>query len=135
MSSAHRKLFMDAAESETLRMRGNSLHGNRETLETPSPQGKGRSEKADCRTSDMHVLRESDGLIVPKKRANNAGPKAVAESVEGRGSTKGNATRTLLAPDTEPGNAWHRIEERTRMAKRRSRWVMLVTTRGKSRMR
>jgi group II intron reverse transcriptase/maturase len=28
---------------------------------------------------------------------------AAAESVEGRGSTKGNATRTLLAPDTEPG--------------------------------
>ncbi len=103
MSDAHRKPFMDAAESETLSMRGNSMHGNRETLEAPTPQGVGRSEKALCRTSDMHVSRESDGPIVPQKRANNAGPTAAAESVEGRGSTKGNAERTLLVPDTGPG--------------------------------
>jgi group II intron reverse transcriptase/maturase len=51
----------------------------------------------------MHVSRESDGPIVPEKRANKAGPEAAAEPVEGRGSTKGNAERTLLAPDTEPG--------------------------------
>ena len=103
MSDDNRKPLMDAAESKTLCMRGNSLHGNRETLETPAPQGTGRSEKANCRTADMHVSRESDGPIVPEKRANNAGQMAAAESVEGRGSTKGNAERTLLAPDTEPG--------------------------------
>jgi RNA-directed DNA polymerase len=103
MSDDNRKPFMDVAESETLRMRGNSMHGNRETLETPTPQGAGRSEKATGRTTDMHVSRESDGPIVPEKRANKAGPKAAAELVEGRGSTKGNAERTLLAPDTEPG--------------------------------
>jgi hypothetical protein len=50
----------------------------------------------------MHVFRKSDGPIVPKKRANKAGHTA-AELVEGRGSTKGNAARTLLAPDSEPG--------------------------------
>jgi RNA-directed DNA polymerase len=103
MSDDYRKPPVDAAESKTLRMRGNSLHGNRETLETPALTGAGRSEKADCRTADMHVTRESDGPIVPEKRANKAGPKAAAESVEGRGSTKGNATRTLLAPDAVPG--------------------------------
>src|SRR5512141_1108541 len=102
MSDDQRKSLRDAAESETLRMRGNSLHGNRETLGTPTPRGGGRSEKADCRTADMHVSRESDGLIVPKKRANNAAVMpcrvpAAAESVEGRGSTKGNAEQTLLA--------------------------------------
>ena len=113
MSNAHRKLFMDAAESETLRMRGNSMHGNRETLETPTPQGMGRSEKALCRTSDMHVFRESDGLVVPKKRANKAGPLAAAESVEGRGSTKGNDGQALLAADTAPRKAWHRHARRT----------------------
>ena len=102
--SVNRELFTDAAESETLSMRGNSMHGNRETLETPRPDGGvGRSEKACCRTTDMHVSRESDGPIVPKKRANKAGPTVAAESVEGRGSTKGNATRTLLAPDAAPG--------------------------------
>src|SRR5208283_3245938 len=46
MSDDHRKPFMNVAESKTLRMRGNSLHGNRETLETPAPQGAGRSAKA-----------------------------------------------------------------------------------------
>jgi RNA-directed DNA polymerase len=103
MSDANRKPLVDAAESETLRMRGNSMHGNRETLEMSSPQGEERFGKALCHTPDMHVARESDGLIVPKKRMNKAGLKAAAESVEGRGSTKGNAARTLLAPDTEPG--------------------------------
>jgi group II intron reverse transcriptase/maturase len=51
----------------------------------------------------MHVSRESDDSIVPKKRANKAGPKAAAELVEGRESTKGNAKRTLLVPDAVPG--------------------------------
>ena len=95
MSGAHRKPPMDAAESETLCMHENSLYGNRETLETPSPRGAGRSEKAYRRTSDMHVSRESDGPIVPKKRANKAGPPA-AETVEGRGSIKGNAAQQAV---------------------------------------
>ena len=108
--AASRKVSADAAESETLSMRGNSMRGNRETPETsPSKnaprafRGGDRSEKADGRTSDTHVSGESDRPIVPKKRANNAGPKAAAESVEERGLTKGNATRILLAPDTAPG--------------------------------
>ena len=95
MSDANRQPLVDAAESETLRMRGNSLHGNRETLETPPLCGEGRSEKANCRTSDTHGSRESDGPIVPEKRTNKAGPTAVAESVEGRGSTKGNRQASL----------------------------------------
>ena len=110
VDSVTRELPADAAESETLRMHGNSMHGNRETLETPTPgnarrvvDGRGRSEKALRRTTDMHVFWESDGPIVPKKRANKAGPTA-AESVEGRGPAKGNASRTLLGPDTVPGN-------------------------------
>jgi group II intron reverse transcriptase/maturase len=41
----------------------------------------------------MHVDGESDGLIVPEKQANKVGPTPVAESVEGRGSTKGNVAR------------------------------------------
>ncbi len=109
-SDGTREPLRDAAESKTLSMRRNSVRGNRETLETPAPQGAGRSGKALCRTPDMNVLRESDGLIVPKKRANKTGLKAVAESVEGRGPTKGNVNRTLLAPDTVPGTAWNRID-------------------------
>jgi RNA-directed DNA polymerase len=100
---------LDAAESETLSMRGNSVRGNRETPGVSLPNtarravaGRERSEKAGGRTSDMHVSGESDSSVVPRKRANKAGLSA-AESVEGRGPTKGNATRTLLAPDTGPG--------------------------------
>ena len=103
MNDDKRQPLIDTAESETLRMRGNSLHGNRETLEIPLSQDRGRSEKALCHTSDTHVPRESEGPIVPQKQANKAGPQAAAESVEGRGPTKGNAQRTLLAPDAEPG--------------------------------
>jgi len=129
MSDANRKPLVDAAESETLRMRGNSMHGNRETLETPAPQGAGRPEKALCRTAGMHVSRESDGPIVPEKQANEAGPEAAAESVEGRGSTKGNDMQVLLAADTEPRKAWHRHAWRT------SGLRPARHTRGRSRMR
>ena len=65
----------------------------------------------------MYGSRESDGPIVPMKRANKAGPTAAAaESVEGRGPTKGNATRTLLAPDTDSGKrgiGWWGVREAT----------------------
>ena len=116
----------NTAESETLSMWGNSIRENREPLETPEPitdptlvGGAGRFEKADGRTSDMHVWRESDGPIVPTKRANNAATvrctvPAAAESVEGRGPAKGNAKRTLHVPDAEPHEAWNRIVRRTR---------------------
>ena len=55
MSDVNRKPLVDAAESETLRMCGNSMHGNRETLEIPAPQGAGRFGKALCRTPDGHT--------------------------------------------------------------------------------
>ena len=39
MNDANRQPLMDAAESKTLaHVRGNSLRGNRETLEIPSPK-------------------------------------------------------------------------------------------------
>ena len=134
MSDERREPPMNATESKTLRMRGNSMHGNRETLEVPPPQGEGRSEKA-SRTADMNASRESDGPIVPEKRANNAGRtmlrmvRPAAEPVEGRGSTKGNDAQVLLAADTAPRKAWHRRAWRTN-----GPWPVR-NTRGKSRMR
>ena len=53
----------DPAQSKTLRMRGNSLHGNREVPAT-SPVAVDRPEKAFGRTSGMHVAGKSDDLIV-----------------------------------------------------------------------
>src|ERR1017187_3285114 len=49
------------ARSQTLGMRENSLHGNRETPRTSAEKNGStdRSEKALCQASDMHVLGES----------------------------------------------------------------------------
>ena len=80
-----REPLFDAAESKTPCMRGNSMRENRETQATPSPDGGGgRSEKAQCRTSDMVVAGESDGPIVPAKRANNAEASARSRSCDTR---------------------------------------------------
>src|SRR5499426_4667204 len=90
--SVRRERSFDTAESETLGMWGSSMRENRETLQTPTPDGVGRSKKAKSRNVDMHVCRESEGLVVPTKRANKAGAEALAaESAEGRRATKGNA--------------------------------------------
>ena len=94
--SDRRERSFDTAESETLGMWGNSMRENREAPQTPTHDGGvGRSKKAKSRNVDMHVCGESDGLIVPTKRANKADAYAlVAESAEGRRSTKGNAPQT-----------------------------------------
>ncbi len=84
------KPISDPAQSKTLRMRGNSLHGNRE-IPASSILWVDRLEKAASRTSRMHEIGRSDDLIVPGKRANKG--RRPAESVEGRGSAKGNARR------------------------------------------
>ena len=91
--SDRRERSFGTAESETLGMWGNSMRENREALQTPTLDGGvGRSKKAKSRNVDMHVCGESDGLIVPTKRANKAdGYGLAAESAEGRRSTKGNA--------------------------------------------
>ncbi len=64
----------------------------------------GRSEKANSQPSDMHVTEESDDLVVPGKRANKAGTPA-AESVEERGSTKGNRIQ-MTSSRTQCRNIW-----------------------------
>ena len=91
--SVRRERSFDTAESETLGMCGNSMRENREALQTPALDGSvGRSKKVKGRNVDMHVCGESDGLVVPTKRANKAGAEAwAAESAEGRRATKGNA--------------------------------------------
>src|SRR5262249_51281182 len=91
--SVRRERPFDTAESETLGMWGSSMRENREALQTPTLDGSGgRSKKAKGRNVDVYVCRESDGPIVPTKRANKAGAEALAaESAEGRRSTKGNA--------------------------------------------
>lgn len=107
-----REFRFDASESETLRTDESSHRGNRETSAAPcgdhSPQG--RSEKAVSQTADMRAAEESDDLIVPSKRVNNmveALPCAVAESVEGRGSAKGNEEKSQIdRPQRRDHRSW-----------------------------
>jgi hypothetical protein len=127
----------NATESETLRMRGNSLHGNRETPKASvtsnafSADGAAeRSEKASGRTSGMHAFGESDGSIVPQKQANNADV-SVAEPVEGRGPTKGNDLSVGHAPDSAPGARGRGRRGVREVASAADRQL----TRGKSRMK
>ena len=99
------------------------------SIDSALAAGAGRSEKADGRTTDMHVSGESDGPIVPTKRANKAATMvsmvpAAAESVEGRGPTKGNAKRTLHVPDAEPGKRGIGLRGVRAAATRKSRGVL-----------
>src|SRR5262249_62389214 len=105
--SVRRERSFGTAESETLGTWGNSMRENREALQTPTlDSSAGRSKKAKGRNVDMDVCRESDGLIVPTKRANKAGGYWLgAESGEERRATKGNA------PQAPPGRAQNRGSE------------------------
>ena len=86
------------AESKTLSMRGNSLHGNREIPSVPTADGAvGRPEKVNSRTSDMYAVGKSDGLILPEKPPNKDGLEPSAEAMEGRGPTEGNTSQTAVA--------------------------------------
>jgi hypothetical protein len=78
----------------------------------------------------MNANRKSDDSIVPAKRANKTGTPA-AESVEERGSPKGNVARHDLAADTAPRIARHR-DMRLRLVE-----IMYLDryTQGRSRMR
>ena len=88
---------VDIPSARTGRSHGFPLcHG---TLERP--------ENAAGGTADMHARGKSDGPIVPAKRTNKTGT-PVAEPVEERGSPKGSAASSVLAPDTVPGFARHR---------------------------
>src|SRR6266487_4276170 len=95
--SVRREQSFDTAESETLGMWGSSMRENREALQTPALDGSvGRSKKAKSRNVDMYVCGESDGLVVPTKRANKADAEEwAAESAEERRASKGNAPQTI----------------------------------------
>ena len=88
-----------------------------------------RAEKATSRTSAMHVVEKSDGLIVPGKRTNK--DRRSAESVEERGPAEGN-TSFRAAYRTQSRVQVLSAEQRVREAA----WAASPpSTRGGSRMR
>src|SRR5262245_51055513 len=119
--SDRRERSFDTAESETLGMCGSSMRGNREALQTPTLDSRvGRLKKAESRNVDMHVCRESDGLIVPRKRANKDDAYALAaESAEGRRPTKGNARQAHSCRTQSRGKRVTEVVARTASCKER----------------
>src|SRR6516164_3865624 len=77
------KPISDPAQSKTLSMRGNSLHGNREIPAVSVVVGAtDRPEKVLDQTSGMNAAGKSDGCVVPEKPPNN--DTTSAEAAEGR---------------------------------------------------
>jgi len=108
--SDRRERSFDTAESETLGMWGNSMRENREALQTPAlDSSAGRSKKAKGRTVDMYVCGESDGLIVPAKRANKAGAEALAASPQREGGRPRGTHHKRTRAGHRAGEASHRV--------------------------
>jgi RNA-directed DNA polymerase len=74
------------------------MHENRETSGAPrSFRDRGRSEKAQSRTSDMHALEESDRTIIPMNQSNKEDLSS-AEAGEGRVRAKENIAQSNTSP-------------------------------------
>lgn len=107
-----REFRFDASESETLCMDRSSLSGNREISEVPPSNHmlEGRLAKVNDQTAHMYAAEKSDDLVVPSKRANRVDggpPLAAAESVEGRGSAKGNEEQSRTdRPQRRDHQSW-----------------------------
>ena len=87
-----------------------------------------RSGKASGRTPDIHVGGKSDDRILPRKQPNNGGTTPPAEVVEGRRSTKGNATETTAfrtQSRTSASSGLDRVREAARRD-RRARFTALM---------
>ena len=113
MNDDIREPFIDAAESKNPGMCGNSMRENRETPQTPSPVGGGgRSEKAAGRTADTHVCGESDDSVVPAKRANKAEPHAARTRYCDTRKRKGERTVNTNIDLNQRGKAAESVEER-----------------------
>jgi len=102
--SEQRELPFDAAESETLSMRGNSMRENRETPATPSakwpgPVGEDRSVEA------RHVRCWGVERIHSTDEAGEQRRGQAAEPVEGRGPAKG----TRRSPTRSGHNAGYDV--------------------------
>ena len=71
------------------------MHENREISSAPSAVCEGRSVKAHSRTTDMHVLEESDCAVLPVNRPNK-GRQLPAEAGEGRAQLEKNIVKAHM---------------------------------------
>jgi hypothetical protein len=135
-SDDRREPLFDAAESQTPSMCGNSLRGNRETLETPTSRGGvGRSGKA-CAVA-RHARLQGVGRSHSTEEAGEQGRPEGGSGVRGgkgidQGKHPANPTRAgHSAGKSVESDRW--VYERWRRGA--SAVSLVVITRGKSRMR
>ena len=88
----NRKLCADPTRSQTLCMSGSLSHGSSEISSVPSATRLGGVGKVNDRNPTIHADEKSDTPIVPKKLSNKGDNPA--ETMEGRGVTKGNANES-----------------------------------------
>lgn len=130
VADATREPATDPAQSETLRMRRSSSSGNREIPGIPvANREEGRPGKATNQKPGMYVPGKSDGRVVPAKPPNKSGTEApLAEGVEGRRPTKGNASQTAASRTRSRERASSglaRVREAARLD-RRARFTALL---------
>ncbi len=119
----------DPAQSETLRMRGNPLHGKREIPRASAADGGAdRSGKVIDLKPGMHARRKSDDCVVPGKPPNNDGDDPSAEVVEGRRSTEGNMLPEAASRTQSRLDAWTALQRVREVARRdkRARFTALL---------
>jgi RNA-directed DNA polymerase len=96
---ARRESPDSSAQSKSPRTLRNFMYGNRETSGASAPEtAADRREKAECRTTRMHVPEESDRGVVPQSRPNKGCPLDPAEGEEGRPRIKENVSPTHTRP-------------------------------------
>lgn len=105
MSNVKGDSDVSPTESKTTRTVGNNSRGNWEIPETSLTLEMDRSGKVRCHNTDMHVSGKPDSLIVPEKRANNAGPQTAvpARRDGGKETDQGERSTIAIGPDSEPG--------------------------------
>lgn len=107
----------DPAQSKTLSMRENSLHGNREIPRSSLVDGaRDRSGKGTPHNPDMHDLGKSDDGIVPEKSPNKG--RRPAEAMEGRPSTEGNSVQPTTSPTQSGTNVSPGLQRVQEMARK-----------------
>jgi len=113
------ELTEDPAQSKTLSMRGNFLHGKREIPRAPAADGgAGRSGKVGDPTPGMHARGKSDDRVVPWKPPNNDGDDPFAEAEEGRRSTEGNTLLEAASRTQSRTDAWIALQRVREVARR-----------------
>ena len=121
-------------------MVGNRPRGSWEIPGVTTSSDVVRSEKAECHNADMHATGKSDSLVVPEKRANNAGQRTAAESVEERGLTKENVKHLLMVRTQSRVSpvariVWHTNADTHWSRRLAHEMAFPVNIQGKSRMR